>query len=69
VQEAVERFELAVEARGGDLMVDEGPGGETTVPDDPHFGLPRRETDEPVDHYVERLMIATDDVLRHERKL
>lgn len=64
IQEAVERFELAVESRGGDLMVDEGPDGRTTEPDDPHFVLPLRGEGEPVDHYVERLVFATDEVRR-----
>ena len=64
IQEAVERFELAVESRGGDLMVDEGPDGRTREPDDPRFALPRRGEDEPVDHYVERLVFATDEVRR-----
>jgi hypothetical protein len=65
IQEAVERFELAVESRGGDLMVDEGPDGRTREPDDPHFALPARAEDEPVDHYIERLVFATDEVRRH----
>ena len=65
IQEAVERFELAVESRGGDLMVDEGPRAEATAPDDRHFGLPRRDVDEPVDQYVERLVVATDHVRQH----
>ena len=69
IQEAVERFELAVESRGGDLMVDEGPGGTTSEPDDPHFALPPRGEDEPVDHYVERLVFATDEVRRHPPSL
>ena len=64
IQEAVERFELAVESRGGDLMVDEGPDGRTREPDHPHFALPQRAEDEPVDHYVERLVFATDEVRR-----
>jgi hypothetical protein len=68
LQEAVERFEVAVESRGGDLMVDEGPGGETTAPDDAHFALPRRHADESVDHYLDRLAAATDDVRRHQGK-
>jgi len=68
IQEAVERFEVAVRSRGGDLMVDEGPGGRTTAPDDPHFALPRRTADESVDTFVKRLAVATDDVLRHEPK-
>lgn len=65
VQEAVERFELAVESRGGDLMVDEGPEGRTTQPDDPSFGLPRRSADESVNAYLDRLAGATSEVLRH----
>ena len=64
IQEAVERFELAVESRGGDLMVDEGPDGKTHEPDDPRFALPQRGEDEPVDHFVERLVFATDEVRR-----
>jgi hypothetical protein len=36
---AVERFEAAVEARGGDLFVDDLNSSE---PDDIHFALPRR---------------------------
>ena len=43
---AIERFELAVESRGGDLMVDEGPDGTTREPDDPRFALPKRGEDE-----------------------
>ena len=68
IQEAVEQFELAVESRGGDLMVDEAPDGPTREPDDPHFALPHRGEDEPVDHYVERLMFATDEVRRHPQR-
>lgn len=64
--ESVERFEVAVESRGGDLMVDEGPGGDTTEPDDPHFVLPRRDEDESVEDYLDRLAIATDEVHRHQ---
>src|SRR6266545_3164095 len=36
---AVERFEAAVEAHGGDLMVDDL---RSSRPDDPHFVVPRR---------------------------
>ena len=68
LQEAVEQFEVAVESRGGNLMVDEGPGGHTTEPDDPHFALPRREEQEPVEEYIERLAVATDEVRRHQPK-
>ena len=63
--EAVERFEDAVQARGGDLMMDEGPRGQTTEPDDQQFALPVRRDHESVAHYVERLARATDDVRRH----
>lgn len=64
IQEAVERFELAVESRGGDLMVDEALEGKTREPDNPRFALPQRGEDEPVDHFVERLVFATDEVRR-----
>jgi len=63
--EAVDRFEAAVEAHGGDLMMDEGPRGRTTEPDDPHFALPVRADHEPVAQYLERLARATDAVRRH----
>ena len=68
IQEAVERFELAVESRGGDLMVDEGPNGRTREPDDPHFALPRRRVDESVNRYLERLENARKEVLLHPPK-
>jgi hypothetical protein len=63
--EAVERFELAVESRGGDLMVDEGPHGETREPDDLHFVLPRRGPRESSASYLGRLDEATRAVRRH----
>src|SRR5262245_21858181 len=44
--EAVERFEEAVEARGGDLMVDEPERGKVLEPDDPAFVLPKRRPEE-----------------------
>lgn len=65
ILETVERFEEAVEARGGDLMVDEGPDGQTTEPDDVHFVLPHRRADESVDRYLDRVEIARSEVLRH----
>jgi len=68
ILEAVERFERAVETRGGDLMVDEGPGGETREPDDMHFALPLRRADESVGRYLERLSLARDNVLLHPPK-
>jgi hypothetical protein len=65
IEEAVERFEEAVRAHGGDLMVDEGPHGRTTQPDDRHFALPLRGEQEPVAPYLERLERATGTVRRH----
>jgi hypothetical protein len=66
--EAVDRFEAAVESRGGDLMVDEGPRGHTTQPDDRHFALPRRRDDESIAEYLARLASATQAV-RHHRHI
>jgi hypothetical protein len=65
IQEAVERFEDAVEAHGGDLMVDEPLPGRRPQPDDRHFALPLRREHEPVEHYVDRLARATETVQRH----
>jgi hypothetical protein len=64
IEEAVEEFEEAVRDRGGDLMVDEGPRGRTTEPDDPQFALPARGARETVAQYVERLTRAADAVRR-----
>src|SRR5689334_5718376 len=58
VLEEVERFEQAVEARGGDLMVDESPADSAGQPDDPRFALPRRHADETIRAYRERLSRA-----------
>jgi hypothetical protein len=63
--EAVERFERAVQLKGGDLFVDEGPGGVTREPDDLHFVLPERQPSEPVANYLVRLAEATEVVLNH----
>jgi hypothetical protein len=65
MQEGVERFEDAVQARGGDLMVDEGVPGKPLQPDGPHFALPRRRPFEAVAEYVERLARATEAVIQH----
>lgn len=59
---AVERFETAVEARGGDLMVDDLTSSE---PDDPHFVLPSRAADESVRDYVARIDAAVSAVRAH----
>jgi hypothetical protein len=63
--DAVEAFELAVERRGGDLMVDEPPEGGTPQPDDVHFALPRRRERESVADYLVRILARTDLVRRH----
>ena len=65
LQDAVERFEEAIERRGGDLMVDEGVPGKLVQPDDPHFAMPRRQADESVASYVQRLERTAAEVRRH----
>ena len=67
LEEAVERFEVAVESAGGDLMVDEGPTRGAIQPDDPHFVVPQREAGESVASYLERIATATDRV-RHRAR-
>ena len=57
--EAVERFELAVQSHGGDLMVDEPPPGRAGEPDDPLFIIPARKDGERVANYVARIDAAT----------
>lgn len=52
---AVERFEAAVIAAGGDLMVD-------SEPEHPEFVMPRRRDDETPDAYVARVHVAADRV-------
>ena len=59
---AVERFESAVEARGGDLMVDDL---NSSRPDDPHFVLPARQSKESVRDYIARIQEATARVRQH----
>jgi hypothetical protein len=63
--EAVEAFERQVEARGGDLMVDEGPRGVTREPDDRHFVVPQRRPGESAASYLARLREATSSVRQH----
>lgn len=60
--EAVEEFEEVVEARGGDLMMDEPPTQGTPQPDDPRFLLPTRAADESAARYLKRLKAAIADV-------
>jgi hypothetical protein len=64
VLEEVERFEDAVEACGGDLMLDENPPGTVAQPDDPRFALPLRRGDETIRSYRERLANATDELVK-----
>jgi len=63
--EAVEAFEEAVEAQGGDLMVDEPPTSGNAQPDDRDFLLPARAADESVKQYIKRLGAATVAVREH----
>jgi len=63
--DAVEEYELAVERRGGDLMMDEPPEGEAPQPDDVHFALPRRGPRESVSNYLVRIQERTDMIRRH----
>jgi hypothetical protein len=62
---AVERFENAVEAHGGDLMVDDL---KSVQPDDRHFVLPRRNTGESIRAYVIRIDAATSGLRKHPRR-
>jgi hypothetical protein len=55
VLEAVELFERAVAARGGDLMVDTPPVRE---PDNPSFVLPRLGEDESLADFARRIRTA-----------
>jgi len=59
---AVERFEKAVEAHGGDLMVDDL---KSARPDDRHFVVPRRAHREAVRAYIGRIDEATAQLRRH----
>jgi hypothetical protein len=63
--ESVEGFERAVQAKGGDLMVDEAPDAANPQPDDVHFTLPQRAADETVAQYVRRIREATITVEGH----
>jgi hypothetical protein len=61
---AIERFEAAVEAHGGDLMVDDL---KSSQPDDRHFVAPRRARGEAVGAYIGRIDEATAHLRRHPR--
>lgn len=62
---AVERFEGAVEAHGGDLMVDDL---KSSRPDDQHFVVPRRAHGEAVRPYIRRIDEATARLRSHPRR-
>jgi hypothetical protein len=62
---AVERFEAAVEARGGDLMVDDL---KSSQPDDRHFVVPRRAHGEATRTYIGRIDEATAGLRHHPRQ-
>jgi len=59
---AVERFEAAVEAHGGDLMMDDLRGDQ---PDDRHFLIPRRAPGEEIQTYIGRIDEAMARLRRH----
>ena len=59
---AVERFEKAVEAHGGDLMMDDL---KSSRPDDRHFVLPRRAHTEAMRAYISRIDEATTRLRPH----
>ena len=59
---AVERFEAAVEAHGGDLMVDDL---KSSQPDDRHFVVPRRAQGDNARTYITRIDEATLRLQRH----
>jgi hypothetical protein len=63
---AVERFEAAVEAHGGDLMVDDLKSSE---PDDEHFVVPRRDHGEAIRAYIGRIDDAAARLRRHPRHI
>jgi hypothetical protein len=62
---AVERFEAAVEAHGGDLMVDDL---KSSRPDDSHFVMPRRVPREAVRAYIGRIDAARAALSSHPRR-
>lgn len=59
LMEAVERFEAAVELRGGDLMVD---SPRSSRPETPGFVLPSRNDDESLRAYAQRIREEADTI-------
>ena len=56
---AVEKFESAVEARGGDLMVN---SPDSADPQNPNFVVPSRNADESLEGYIRRVNEAADNL-------
>lgn len=56
---AAEEFERAVEAAGGDLMVNTPT---STDPEDQRFVLPKRRDDEPISRYRDRVRAAAQSL-------
>lgn len=56
---AVERFESAVEAQGGDLMVN---SPRSTDPQNPEYVVPAREADENIEGYIRRINDAASNL-------
>jgi hypothetical protein len=61
---AVDRFEAAVEERGGDLMVNMP---QSSPPENPGFVLPHRKPGEHIVTYTERVHAAAEAVERGQR--
>jgi hypothetical protein len=59
IANAVEAFEAARAAAGGDSMVNTP---ESSQPEDPHYVLPRRRDDESVEQYVTRVRDAAESI-------
>ncbi|MEP6591203.1 MAG: hypothetical protein ABJC19_08460 [Gemmatimonadota bacterium] len=64
ILDAVEEFELAVQAHGGDLMVDEPPPGHPPEPDNPDFVLPTRHSGESATWLATRIQQAKHKLQR-----
>lgn len=61
---AVDRFESAVEGKGGDLMVNMP---QSSPPENPGFVLPRRRAGEHIVTFTERVAAAAEAVERGQR--
>lgn len=59
IADAVEAFDASRAAAGGDSQVNTP---ESSQPDDPHYVLPRRRDDEPVEQYVRRVRDAAESI-------